>query len=313
MKLIKLLLRPLKIIVFLLVVLSLVYFRSVIFLPNINQYADDAQMYIEKEFDISIPVHINEALVEAKNNEQIESSKPAVDTCESMDVVSPEVVSDDVTEVAVSESSEKETALTEVVVEEAALKDVVVEENAVDSEKTIADLDLLAQLTDTVNVLNSKVDKLVEVGMESVKSISKASEKPDVSLSVDKNKSVTEDVVIINSEQDNKEIKTNVHLTADAKQMFYMARQTYWRGDALGAEKLYLKLADVEDDNPDIYGELGNVYYAQGKWDAAGKAYYEAAIRLLALNRNNQVNYLLRVIQGLDSDSAEKLKQKISS
>jgi tetratricopeptide (TPR) repeat protein len=86
----------------------------------------------------------------------------------------------------------------------------------------------------------------------------------------------------------------------------------YWSGDIQSAEKLYLYLANIEDRNPDVYGELGNVYYAQGEWKQAGQAYYEAAVRLLAINKGDQVNYLLQLIQGLDSDSAQLLRQKIS-
>ena len=302
----KYLFQPLKIIIFLLVVLSLVYFRSVIFLPNINQYVDDAQLYIEKEFDVSIPVHINENFVEVKFDDQIESSKAVVDSCISTEVVYSEIASDDVAEVSENEKNEK-------VIDVKLADQAVVEEIAVESEKSIADVDLLTKLADTVNVLNSKVDKLFETEIASISDISKQSEKQDASLSVDVTESLSEKLVVENIENKNKGNKINAHLTADVKQMFYMARQTYWMGNALGAEKLYLKLAAVEDGNPDIYGELGNVYYAQGKWGEAGKAYYEAAIRLLDLKRVNQVNHLLRVIEGLDSDSAEKLKQKISS
>jgi len=99
---------------------------------------------------------------------------------------------------------------------------------------------------------------------------------------------------------------------ADADKILHMARKSFWNGDPRASEKLYLDLVSIEDTNPDLYGELGNVYYSQGKWKKAGAAYYEAAIRLLAMKQDGQVGYLLRVIQGLDADKAEQLRQKMN-
>lgn len=98
----------------------------------------------------------------------------------------------------------------------------------------------------------------------------------------------------------------------DSGKMLIQARTAFWQGNMEEAEKAYRELTGHEELAANAYGELGNVYYAQGKWQEAGRAYYEAAVRLIELEQSYQVNYLLRVIQGLDSESAEKLKQKIS-
>lgn len=90
------------------------------------------------------------------------------------------------------------------------------------------------------------------------------------------------------------------------------ARNAYWSGNLGEAEMLYIQLTAGDDVSPDVYGELGNIYYAQGKWKEAGNAYYEAAIRLIEHKQYAQVNYLLRVIQGLNPESAKKLQDKIS-
>ncbi|MCK4865461.1 MAG: hypothetical protein KAT06_08510 [Gammaproteobacteria bacterium] len=87
------------------------------------------------------------------------------------------------------------------------------------------------------------------------------------------------------------------------------ARKAFNLGEISISEKLYLELTRLEQDNPDAFGELGNVYYSQGKWDKAGQAYYEAAVRLIAEGNYNQVAYLQRVINGLDREHAEKLSQ----
>lgn len=98
----------------------------------------------------------------------------------------------------------------------------------------------------------------------------------------------------------------------DSTQQLMLARELFWNGNVSESEQAYLKLIDIDGTNPDVYGELGNVYYAQGKRKLAGESYYEAAVRLVELKKVSQVNYLLRVIQGLDAHSAEKLKNKIS-
>ena len=56
---------------------------------------------------------------------------------------------------------------------------------------------------------------------------------------------------------------------------------------------------------------MGNIFYIQGKWKEAGQAYYEAAIRLMRQGQTGQVQYLDRVIHGLDKESAEKLSSQM--
>ena len=294
------------------VILSLIYFRNVIFLPNINHYVDAAQAYIEKQLSVSIPVYVNKNIKIDTIDNQAKAVDVKADLCNSevstesavdnepVDSVEPDKV------IAVAVDS-VEIEITEPQLDVKSPEVVETKEVVTESVETKANFDLLTQLSQAVNSLNNKVDKLYEAGQASVDSALQSYEKQQDQVTVEAARSSVNEVT------KQKDDEKNIYLTEDAKQMFYMARQTYWMGDSLGAEKMYLKLADVDNDNPDIYGELGNVYYSQGKWNEAGKAYYEAAIRLLDLDRVNQVNYLLRVIQGLDSESAEKLKQKMSS
>ena len=94
-------------------------------------------------------------------------------------------------------------------------------------------------------------------------------------------------------------------------ELWTKARKAYGQGDMEAAVQHYLALIKQESDNPDVFGELGNVYYSAGRFQQAGQAYYEAAIRLNELGRTDQVQYLVRVIEGLDPDSAAKLKQHL--
>ena len=97
--------------------------------------------------------------------------------------------------------------------------------------------------------------------------------------------------------------------TSSERDLLISARKAFNQGAVIESEKFYLELTQLDNDNPDIFGELGNVYYSQGKWDEAGQAYYEAAVRLITEGNYNQVVYLQRVIKGLDTEHAEKLAQ----
>ena len=97
--------------------------------------------------------------------------------------------------------------------------------------------------------------------------------------------------------------------TSSERDLLINARNAFNHGKVAKSEKFYLELTQLDNDNPDIFGELGNVYYSQGKWDEAGQAYYEAAVRLITEGNYNQVAYLQRVIKGLNTEHAEKLAQ----
>ena len=97
--------------------------------------------------------------------------------------------------------------------------------------------------------------------------------------------------------------------TSSERELLINARNAFNRGAMAESEKIYLELTQLDNDSPDNFGELGNVYYSQGKWDEAGQVYYEAAVRLMAKGNHHQVAYLQRVISGLNKEHAEKLSQ----
>ena len=120
------------------------------------------------------------------------------------------------------------------------------------------------------------------------------------------------DAVDDSSEEVSQEAVPGESTSSEKLAVLHKARQAYWNGSMSEAEKAYRELSELTSQDPNVFGELGNVYYAQGKWKQAGEAYYEAAILLIELNQPTQVNYLLRVIQGLDAESADKLRQKMA-
>jgi hypothetical protein len=58
------------------------------------------------------------------------------------------------------------------------------------------------------------------------------------------------------------------------------ARAAYWDGRLNDAERIYLALLKRWPDDPDLFGELGNLYLAQGLDGRAADAYYAAGLRL---------------------------------
>ena len=91
------------------------------------------------------------------------------------------------------------------------------------------------------------------------------------------------------------------------------ARSAFWRHDYQQAEKDYQALIQLDPDDPDAYGELGNVYFSQGNWKAAGGAFYEAALRLIESGQVGRARHLLTVIQGLDPERAGELEQQLAT
>ncbi len=91
------------------------------------------------------------------------------------------------------------------------------------------------------------------------------------------------------------------------------ARQAFWDGDYSRSIRAYRALIGSRPDDPNVPGEMGNVYYAQGDWAQAALAYREAALRLIRQHRLGQANHLLTVVRGLDPQVASEIQQAIDS
>jgi hypothetical protein len=91
------------------------------------------------------------------------------------------------------------------------------------------------------------------------------------------------------------------------------AREAYWLHDYERAEKYYQQLIQADPDNPDGYGELGNMHFAQGQWEPAATAYYEAGVRLVKTGMLVQARQLVDVIRGLNGTQADDLERQIEA
>jgi Tetratricopeptide repeat len=91
------------------------------------------------------------------------------------------------------------------------------------------------------------------------------------------------------------------------------AREAFWMHNYDDAEKNYRTLTELEPQNPDGYGELGNMYFSQGRWEEAAAAYYEAGTRLISEGRLDSARELVSVIRGLNGQQADELDKLITS
>ena len=91
------------------------------------------------------------------------------------------------------------------------------------------------------------------------------------------------------------------------------AREAFWLRDFEQAEQQYRKLTQLEPDNPDGYGELGNMYFSQGKWDESATAYYQAGTRLLNEGLVQEARQMVDVIRGLNGAQADDLEAQINA
>jgi len=99
---------------------------------------------------------------------------------------------------------------------------------------------------------------------------------------------------------------------ATEQQLLASARKAFQQQDIDGAIRKYRQLIELDEHSSNAFGEMGNIFYMQGKWQEAGAAYYEAAVRLVENGHMQQVVYLYRVIQGLDRTKAEQLAVKMN-
>ncbi|MDX1697932.1 MAG: hypothetical protein R3308_06560 [Thiohalobacterales bacterium] len=97
-----------------------------------------------------------------------------------------------------------------------------------------------------------------------------------------------------------------------AYQLLAAAREAYWLRDYAVAEQNYRAMIDLDPGNPDGYGELGNMYFSQGKWDLASAAYFEAGKRLADEGQLEQARQLVDVLRGLQGPQAGELEQYVA-
>ena len=101
--------------------------------------------------------------------------------------------------------------------------------------------------------------------------------------------------------------------SAKIRATWIVARKSYYQRNYQLSEKSYQQVIDNTEDNFDAYGELGNVYFNQGKRSQAASAYYEAAAILVRRGEVARARSLMGLLRHLDKSKAEELKELIHS
>ena len=90
--------------------------------------------------------------------------------------------------------------------------------------------------------------------------------------------------------------------------IWVLARKSFYQKKYDLSVQSYQAIIAATKDNFDAYGELGNVYFSQGKKPQAADAYLSAATILLTKGDNQRAQSLLRVLQQLDTSKANQLQ-----
>ncbi len=307
MKLIRHILSHLLLITVMFGLVSVFYYRHYIFPDSYSQTMDG---YAEKVHPKLKLFARNKVLPEdtklASSGPQ-QSNPPIVSVTET---VKPEIM-----EVSTEIQVPDKTAMSEQVVTPE--KTVTPEKMAI-AENNVGEKQPAAEEPQSTDIAMTDVPVAEENKPEEEKPLSPVTE------NISENSSVKEDAMSITASNDNTQSEvsssesTDNEITTDkeaasANSLLRTARQAFQQGKLDIAIEKYNELVELENDEADFYGELGNVYYAMGKWDKAGIAYYEAATRLIEERHFAQVAYLQRVIRGLDVERAEKLTEKLAA
>ncbi|VAW55264.1 hypothetical protein MNBD_GAMMA05-2378 [hydrothermal vent metagenome] len=97
------------------------------------------------------------------------------------------------------------------------------------------------------------------------------------------------------------------------RESWIVARKSFYQRNYQQSEQSYLKVIDASENNHDAYGELGNVYFNQGKNEQAASAYYEAAAILVRQGQKSRARSLMGLLRYLDKSKAVKLKRLLDT
>ncbi|MCK4742583.1 MAG: hypothetical protein KAT25_02050 [Sulfuriflexus sp.] len=89
------------------------------------------------------------------------------------------------------------------------------------------------------------------------------------------------------------------------------ARQAYWARDMAKSERLYRIITSTDETNINAWGELGNLYYMQARWQEAARAYAEVALGLIEKDDLQQAAYFHSLVNQMDREQSERINQRL--
>jgi len=102
------------------------------------------------------------------------------------------------------------------------------------------------------------------------------------------------------------------NLNASQYALLMAAREAFWQHDAAVALADYHALIRQLPHIPQLYGEVGNIYYQTGHPLSAGEAYAEAAKTLIAERQYSSAAALLPLISTLNPNQAPLIRQALA-
>ncbi|MBL4711756.1 MAG: tetratricopeptide repeat protein [Gammaproteobacteria bacterium] len=159
-------------------------------------------------------------------------------------------------------------------------------------------------------VVIEKENEAKPVEIKQAEGSNKVSEVGEVS----EEKFVTEEVAKqLDNVDDSGRAIDNAQRAASLKYNWILARQSFYQRNYALSEQSYQKVIEATQNNFDAYGELGNVYFNQGKNKQAASAYFEAAAIFLKNGQINRARSMMGVLQRLDISKARELQMLIDS
>ncbi len=96
----------------------------------------------------------------------------------------------------------------------------------------------------------------------------------------------------------------------ESADLLLQARQAFWKGDYETSVRLYRDLLGREE-TAELLGELGNVYFRMGRWQAAARSYARAAELFAGRGDRMQAMQLLSVVQRIDPELARETAMRL--
>lgn len=107
--------------------------------------------------------------------------------------------------------------------------------------------------------------------------------------------------------------KTEEAEPASTRELWIAARRAFHRREFDKSINSYEKLIASTQDNYDAYGELGNVYFNQGRIKEAAASYYDAAAVMVRLGQIERAASLIGLLGRMDTEKARELQELIAS
>jgi len=290
------------------------YYRSLIFSEIINTYVDNTVNRVLVWANI-VPEEAAPAIQEAQKTQEAQEAQviQVVQDCGSQE----EVVQTPETGVV---KCECEVAITKFALIGSADVDQEVDDEPVqlETEESVPGTDTeLTTDTEPQQIVAEEPEEIEEQVLESqldqaVDEEPTQAETDEPTIETEPDQAIFEETELTD-EDTNNEVALENNAATPHSELINQARLLHLTGNTSNAIDLYRELAQLYPDDPNVYGELGNVFYLKGDWEQASQAYYEAALRLQKLRMTEQIHYLYLVIHGLNPDIAEKLREQLDS